>query len=164
MENNPEPQKWNWEIAYKKWFFLRFFLLLVALGLCITLAYFQFVKVPHIQKANSYVPAAKDSLSSDIPFEGIYKRENSATIRLIYLNYNDYAIVGDAKWLSNSGTTNVGDIEGIITIERNQAMYSSKRDDCKLDIEFSTSSLIAEDNNECGGFNVSFTGEYKKVQ
>jgi hypothetical protein len=35
-------EKWTWEIAYKKWFFLRFFLLLLALALTITLAYITF--------------------------------------------------------------------------------------------------------------------------
>ena len=34
--------QWNWEIAYKKWFFVRFFLLLVALGLAVALAYITF--------------------------------------------------------------------------------------------------------------------------
>jgi hypothetical protein len=39
-------QKWTWEVAYKKWFFLRFFLLLVVLGLCIILAYITFHREP----------------------------------------------------------------------------------------------------------------------
>lgn len=62
MENNPQPQKWTWEIAYKKWFFLRFFLLLVALGLCIVLAYVTFHKEPEYVKSNFVQP--KHSIAS----------------------------------------------------------------------------------------------------
>src|SRR3989344_2373477 len=39
-------KNWNWEIAYKKWFWVRFVLLLIALGLCSVLAYIQFRKDP----------------------------------------------------------------------------------------------------------------------
>lgn len=53
MENNLGEQKWTWEVAYKKWFFIRFTLLLIAFGLALALAYIQFVKVPQYNRLAS---------------------------------------------------------------------------------------------------------------
>ncbi len=52
---------WGWEQAYKKWFALRFFLLLIALALSLYLAYLYFVKMPELEMA-----AALQSVSGQV--------------------------------------------------------------------------------------------------
>ena len=43
--------RWNWEQAYKKWFALRFIMLLIALALSLYLAYLYFIKIPEYETA-----------------------------------------------------------------------------------------------------------------
>jgi hypothetical protein len=50
---------WTWETAYRKWFILRFTLLLVALALAIILAYLYFVDLPAYQNLAAVQNAAK---------------------------------------------------------------------------------------------------------
>jgi hypothetical protein len=62
--------KWTWEVAYKKWFFVRFFLLLVALGLTILLAFLTFNKqeetVPVAENVSVHIQDKSIKTSSDL--------------------------------------------------------------------------------------------------
>jgi hypothetical protein len=162
-------QRWTWEVAYKKWFFLRFFLLLVVLGLCIVLAYITFHQSP---EQISQAPVNQNSELQN-RYAGRYESEN-ARIEIIPIpknNYtlvqdDEYAILGNAIWEgpnADQGQVHEGTIEGVDIINNNHFDFYPY-DNCHVSIIFNDRGLTAEDNDACGGVNVSFTGDYKKVK
>jgi hypothetical protein len=63
--NIPEGQpskEWTWETAYRKWFILRFTLLLIALALSIILAYLYYVNLPEYKNLAAIQNASRVNL------------------------------------------------------------------------------------------------------
>lgn len=80
---------------------------------------------------------------------------------------NRLQLEGDAYWPSASpsleerpGGPNVGNIGGWIRPRRNRATYDDEG--CQVSLTLVGHLLLAADNNECGGMNVSFTGVYRR--
>ena len=73
---------------------------------------------------------------------------------------------GKAEWDGGSGNVNVGDISGMMTPQANKALLDEGTEDsaCKLELSLLGSYLVAKDNNQCGGLNVSFRGVYRRAK
>jgi hypothetical protein len=56
-----QPQRWNWESAYKKWFLVRFILLLLVLGLSVKVA-FIVLKNPRVNGSQNITVTIPNSL------------------------------------------------------------------------------------------------------
>ena len=106
-------------------------------------------------------------IDSDV--QGKYERyvneqldSNSAFIDLIKIDSNRYKLSGTSSWVGEptSGLINVGEIDGVVTLNNNQIQYDI--DGCKLLINLEHNSLVVSGDNGCGGLNVSFNGLYVK--
>jgi hypothetical protein len=155
---------WTWEAAYKKWFFLRFFLLLVVLGLSIALLCItrcnQKYDVAGTGK-NTYTHKQTKNL-----IEGEYANVTrpEASIKLIHVSDNDYALYGFAINASaHQESPNTGELSGLVSIKDNQGFY--KNGMCEISLNFRSDALIVEDRDDgCGGAGVTFSGEYKHIK
>jgi hypothetical protein len=117
------------------------------------------------------VPAstANDKIS------GQYKRmvrgkmdRDGATLNIWVLKDGRVRVAGDAVWVGNrkTGNVNTGDVEGIFALQGSKLFYKeANRDDpCSFTIHLGVDSLVVtEDTMRCGGMNVTFDGEYRKV-
>ena len=78
-------------------------------------------------------------------------------------------VKGDAVWVGNreTGNVNVGDVDGIFSLQGDKIFYKDKEGDeelCSFTIHLGAGSLtVTDDNLRCGGMNVTFDGEYKKI-
>jgi len=113
--------------------------------------------------------------STGTSISGMYDRyyrgkpdKHSATINVFELQKNRVRVVGTAIWVGNAalGNVNVGEINGIFPLNGNKLLYNeSEEDSCLLTITFTKNALVVtEDNTRCGGLNVSFNGEYRKLK
>ena len=96
--------------------------------------------------------------------QGVYKKTNS-WIDVAELTGNKISVKGQASWEgsgASSGQINSGVIDGVVTLNGNKGVYS--QNGCEINLAFVQSGLTAKDNNQCGGLNVSFTGEYIRFQ
>lgn len=105
-------------------------------------------------------------------FIGEYQRffqgkpdEHTATLSIKASTKNKVRVAGDSVWVGNAeiGSVNLGNIEGEFPLSNNTLYY---HDDygCKFTILFKQASLeVKNDNHRCGGLNVSFNGNYKKI-
>jgi hypothetical protein len=121
----------------------------------------------------SQIPAAsvKDHLS------GQYKRliegrfdQDSGTLNVWLLKDGHYRVEGVALWMGagdpDHRSVHVGDIDGVFVLDGRKIAYKdlSMENGCSFNITFGTGSLkITDDNSMCGGVNVTFDGDYKKV-
>jgi hypothetical protein len=77
---------------------------------------------------------------------------------------------GDAYWPAANapykgwaGRPNVGDMSGTAVPERNIVVFAGDDpDQCRVTLTLLPPFLLAADNKNCGGMNVSFTGVYRK--
>lgn len=73
-------------------------------------------------------------------------------------------VTGSAVWVGNLPNRNVntGKLDGSFPLKGNKVYYN--KDGCRLTITFHHNALtISNDNSGCGGMNVTFNGEYRKV-
>jgi len=57
----------------------------------------------------------------------------------------------------------MGEVEGVALLENNQAYV--KDESCEMTLVFpSKTALIVENETGCGGLNVTFNGEYRKIK
>jgi uncharacterized protein len=107
-------------------------------------------------------------------FTGLYERyfsgkpdKHSATIDVLELKNMRVRIIGDAIWVGNpdTGNVNTGEINGLSQIVENKVHFQDPiSETCNLDITFSENALTVVDQKmECGGLNVTFEGEYRKI-
>jgi hypothetical protein len=104
---------------------------------------------------------------------GRYKRVNqrggfdrySAELDVWLLKNGEVRVSGDSSWVGNerTGNVNVGSVDGIFALQVNKLFFKGS-DGCRFTITFGGDSLqITEDNQQCGGMNVSFDGKYRRV-
>ena len=98
--------------------------------------------------------------------KGVYKKaDGNSWIDVTELGGNKISVKGQASWEGsgvNSGQVNSGVIDGVVILNGNNGVYS--QNGCEINLTFVPSGLIAKDNNQCGGLNVSFTGNYTRFQ
>lgn len=78
---------------------------------------------------------------------------------------------GDAYWPSANpplserpGGPNIGEMAGTAQPSGNTLVYaSSDPNECKVTLTLVSPFLLVEDNNNCGGHNVTFTGLYRRA-
>lgn len=94
--------------------------------------------------------------------EGEYMKD-FASIIITRLDVNKIGLAGNAIWVGlNEGQVNSGIVNGPAwMVDESKGFYSDGY--CNIELTFSENKLVAKDNNQCGGLNVSFTGEYLKV-
>lgn len=93
-----------------------------------------------------------------------FKDKDTAEIMLIGLNGNNIYISGNAVWFgpnAESGQVNAGIIEDTGKLKSGKLIYKS--DGCELSISMRQGELFIEDSSGCGGWNVTFSGNYKKT-
>lgn len=80
-----------------------------------------------------------------------------------------FEIDGEAYWPSANppieerpGGPNIGSIGGMLRVEGNRAEYD-EGEGCQVSFTLIGELLIAGDNHQCGGMNVSFSGVYKRT-
>ncbi|MFC4274322.1 hypothetical protein [Achromobacter aloeverae] len=82
------------------------------------------------------------------------------------------AVAGDATW-RRGDNVHVGDLQGVVKPEHGQLAFTSTGDgalpyaqggpdDCRIKMVRRGAYLLVEDNDKCGGLNVTFTGFYKR--
>ncbi len=77
---------------------------------------------------------------------------------------------GDAFWPSANpslkerpGGPNLGEMSGTAEPKDNHVVFAGKdADDCRVELTLLPPFLLAHDNQNCGGMNVSFTGVYRR--
>ncbi len=154
-----ENGKWDWEVAYKKWFFIRFSLLLIVLALTIVLAYVTFGISNNLQA--DYSDISVNQVAEKVDYSGIYKYQNNI-IELKKKGDSLYDISSDATRMGRSvDSVSVRKISGEIHIRNGKGVYS--REGCIMSILINEQvGLMAQDNMMCGGLNVRFSGYYSK--
>lgn len=77
-------------------------------------------------------------------------------------------VTGSAIWPSaaaspESLSPHVGEVSGTARPRSNAVVFAGKSvDDCRVSLILLPPYLLARDNRQCGGMNVSFTGVYRK--
>lgn len=106
---------------------------------------------------------------------GQYQRtDESATINISALANGHLHVSGEAFLVINveRGDVRLGTLDGEFPLN-NQDLSLHYQDDtaaeegygCQLDIQFFATKLqVSNDNNQCGGINVSFNGEYQRIR
>ena len=106
----------------------------------------------------------KTNTPADFSIQGTYEKK-FALIVVTELGQNKIKIEGSATWegpnAAIDGDVYVGEIEGTVTLTGVTGIYEDNG--CEVELIFSKDKLKAKDNNQCGGLNVSFTGEYIKT-
>lgn len=137
---------------------------------CTDTACLKTVYASHVSELREYLQIA----STGTVISGMYERyyrgksdKHSATINVFELQKNRARVVGSAIWVGNAakGNVNVGEIDGAFPLDGNKLYYKeTDEDSCHLTITFAKNALVVtEDNSRCGGLNVSFNGEYKRI-
>ena len=71
-------------------------------------------------------------------------------------------VAGDATWVGvNPGNAHVGEVRGEAAPSGN-VLEVGGDDDCRLKLRLVGSYLVASDNKQCGGVNVTFDGVYRR--
>ncbi len=72
-------------------------------------------------------------------------------------------VEGDATWEgANPGNVHVGEVEGEAAPAGNALTVGGGDDDCRLTLRLVGPYLVASDNRQCGGLNVTFDGVYRR--
>lgn len=96
-------------------------------------------------------------------FQGV-KDKDTAEIILVGLNGNQIYISGNALWYgpnAANGQINTGNIEGIGKLKSGKAVFDF--DGCQASMLIKQGELFVENESGCGGMNVTFIGNYRKI-
>jgi uncharacterized protein len=123
----------------------------------------------HIDELREHAQVA----SAGSSISGIYQRfqqgavsKHRAFINVYELRNNRVRVVGSATWVGNvTGNVNSGEINGVFALEQNKVHYvDPEGDGCRLNITLGKAVLtVTDDNSMCGGLNVSFNGNYRRI-
>lgn len=94
-------------------------------------------------------------------FQGV---KDNAEIVLVGLNGNQIYISGNALWYgpnAANGQVNTGNIEGIGKLKSGKAVFDF--DGCQASMLIKQGELFVENESGCGGMNITFIGNYKKI-
>ena len=89
--------------------------------------------------------------------------KDSASLLLVGLSGNRVHILGSAIWLGPNaaiGQVNTGEIEGIGTLNNGSVTFDING--CEGELRLSSAGVTVENESGCGGWNVSFIGDYQK--
>lgn len=130
---------------------------------CVKQAY-----VLRISELNGLIKSDKSSISISGEYErydGNKPDYHGSTITIKELKDGQIHVVGNAVWIGNAetGNVNTGDIDGTFPLKGNQVNYIDGG--CDLTLTFSKNGLTVDDKSGggCSGLNVTFSGEYRKV-
>ena len=111
---------------------------------------------------------ANDRVSGE--YTTIAKRgdPNSSSLDVWLLKDGQVRVKGNSTWVGNAriGNVHVGEVDGIFELRDGKVFLKEGEgdDQCRFTITFGANSLIVtDDNQKCGGMNVSFDGRYRKV-
>lgn len=94
--------------------------------------------------------------------EIVGKWHNDNDIIIKSIKVNNFYITGNALWENGSGSIHDGFFESNIFLKSCEK-FSISNNDCTVRFYFISDKLmIAQDNHNCGGMNVSFSGVYFK--
>lgn len=107
----------------------------------------------------------KNNIQNSESINGTYDRGGDAAIEILLLNDGNIRIKGSAVWVMSTSNVHTGEFEGVASLKDGIAVYKSGStdSDCKVIIKFIKDGIEVEDNLNCGGLNVTFTGDYKRT-
>ncbi|MEO7323284.1 MAG: hypothetical protein ABIW82_00485 [Dokdonella sp.] len=122
--------------------------------------------------------AGRAPVASD--WAGHWRRDDEADIRIRRLDDAHLEIEGDASWGGHdperveNGGVHIGEIEltrlrltgyvlHFIAGGGNSPPAAGAEHECVVDLQWQAGKLLAKDNQQCGGMNVSFSGTYERV-
>ena len=118
-----------------------------------------------ITELNEKVATHKQTFSVSGTYQRYYRGKpdvHKTTISIKALQNGQIQVQGQSIWVGSSSTNvNMGEVEGVALLENNQAYV--KDESCELTLLFSAKTLIVENETGCGGLNVTFNGEYRKI-
>lgn len=126
-------------------------------------------RITELQEWGAAVPALA-------AVSGTYERmargkPDTHTATLTIRSYQDghVHVSGDAQWIGNAktGSINVGNVDGTFLLRGNTVYYTDadNEDGCTFTIAFSPNALrVTNDNLRCGGLNVTFNGQYRRLR
>jgi len=137
---------------------------------CAEAACLKTVYASHLSELREYSKMALMGTVISGKYERYYRGnryKHSASINVFELQKNRARVLGSAIWVGNaaSGNVNVGEIGGVFPLDGTKLHYNEPEEDsCLLTITFAKNALVVtDDNSRCGGLNVSFNGEYRKL-
>ncbi|MFZ2727791.1 MAG: lysozyme inhibitor LprI family protein [Methylococcaceae bacterium] len=143
---------------------------------CQTVACLKQAYTTRIAELNEVVATAQKStaMTNAFAIAGKYQRyfqgksdSNSSTIMVKLLSDEQLSINASAVWIGNekTGNVNTAELEGEFLLTGNKLYVNDgETDGCKFTIIFEQNALsINDDNSHCGGMNVTFNGQYKKL-
>ncbi|PTQ74144.1 hypothetical protein [Pseudomonas sp. GV071] len=115
------------------------------------------IEAEKIQPADDPLPATSDWLGT--------WTAPASSIKIERQTQEQLRVTGNATWGSGA-STNVGEIDGTLLLQGRYAVTKDGEDAFACVVEFTRVGrfLIAHDNNNCGGMNVSFDGVYVRSQ
>ena len=123
-----------------------------------------------ITELNELLAINPKSLTISGEYERYYQGKpdyHSSGITILELANGKIHVDGNAVWVGNSetGNVNTGIIKGSFPLNGNKVHYTDGDEEgCRLTITFSQNALTVDDDNlRCGGLNVDFNGQYRKV-
>jgi len=113
-------------------------------------------------------PKANDIFGEYERYDNGKPAKDSATIIVKEEKDGRIHVQGDATWIGNAelGNVNTGELEGSFPLDNGKIHYADGAEEgCRLTIAFAPNGLtVSDDNVRCGGLNVSFNGQYRKVK
>ena len=110
-----------------------------------------------------------DNLSGEYrrTVQGRFDR-HEATIEAWLLKDGRVRIAGESTWVGNAktGNVNVGSADGVFGIQGGKVLFKmgDGEGSCRFTVSFGAGGLtVTDDNQRCGGLNVTFDGTYRKV-
>lgn len=133
----------------------------LALGSASTLT--TFLMETHLQRGGWADPTKIDGRYTT---QGFDDRRSGAEINLVELEGGDIEVQGFSLWINpihppEEQAPHTGMVYGVARLEGNK--FTVREEECELVITRSGEKLVVKDNSQCGGMNVSFTGEYERV-
>ena len=96
-------------------------------------------------------------------WEGIWTLDsNTLAIRESQFEYNGLVVEGEAFWYGLNENVHIGSVFGRAIAEGNTLTLFDTDYDCTLKLWLLGNFMVARDNKQCGGMNVSFDGVYSK--
>lgn len=96
-----------------------------------------------------------------------------AELNILLLDNVQVRIQGEALWVGEGTcdrspcSIHTGDVDGTVKLEGDKANYVESVDNpdsCRFTIQFSNRTItVIDDNGQCGGMNVRFAGDYRRV-
>ena len=111
---------------------------------------------------------------SAVGYSGKYERvfrgkpdKHTSNLTIIELKNDRVRVFGTSAWVGNpaTGNVNVGEINSVARVAGNKISYQElENEECKFVITFIDKGLkVGADKLQCGGHNVTFSGDYRKV-